>query len=71
MDGKVVIGCELDTTDFSAEIDYVKSQMEEIEYQLKQADLGIDVGDTQKLEAQYSRLSKQLSKLNKKQIDFN
>ena len=71
MDGKVVIGCELDTTDFSAEIDYVKSQMEEIEYQLKQADLGIDVGDTQKLEAQYSRLSKQLSKLNKKQIKFN
>ena len=71
MDGKVVIGCELDTTDFSAEIDYVKSQMEEIEYQLKQADLGIDVGDTQKLEAQYSRLSKQLSKLNKKQIEFN
>ena len=71
MDGKVVIGCELDTTDFSAEIDYVKSQMEEIEYQLKQADLGIDVGDTQKLEAKYSRLSKQLSKLNKKQIKFN
>ena len=71
MDGKVIIGCELDTTDFSAEIDYVKSQMEEIEYQLKQADLGIDVGDTQKLEAQYSRLSKQLSKLNKKQIKFN
>ena len=71
MDGKIVIGCELDTTDFSAEIDYVKSQMEEIEYQLKQADLGIDVGDTQKLEAQYSRLSKQLSKLNKKQIEFN
>ena len=71
MDGKVIIGCELDTTDFSAEIDYVKSQMEEIEYQLKQADLGIDVGDTQKLEAQYSRLSKQLSKLNKKQIEFN
>ena len=71
MDGKVVIGCELDTTDFSAEIDYVKSQMEEIKYQLKQADLGIDVGDTQKLEAQYSRLSKQLSKLNKKQIKFN
>ena len=71
MDGKVVIGCELDTTDFSAEIDYVKSQMEEIEYQLKQADLGIDVGDTQKLEAKYSRLSKQLSKLNKKQIEFN
>ena len=71
MDGKVIIGCELDTTDFSAEIDYVKSQMEEIEYQLKQADLGIDVGDTQKLEAKYSRLSKQLSKLNKKQIEFN
>ena len=23
MDGKVVIGCELDTTDFSAEIDYI------------------------------------------------
>ena len=33
MDGKVIIGCELDTTDISAEIDYVKSQMEEIEYQ--------------------------------------
>ena len=71
MDGKVVIGCELDTTDFSAEIDYVKSQMEEIEYQLKQADLGIDVGDTQKLEADYEKLGIRLDSLRKKQAKLN
>ena len=71
MDGKVIIGCDLDTRSFDAQIDYVENQMQEIEDKLKQADLGIDVGDTQKLEAQYSRLSKQLSKLNKKQIEFN
>ena len=71
MNGKVVIGCDLDTTDFSAEIDYVKTQLEEIERKLKDADMGLEVGDTQKLEAQYSRLSKKLSNLNKKQAEFN
>ena len=71
MNGKVVIGCDLDTKDFDAEIKYVESQLEEIEYKLKQADMGFDVGDTQKLEAQYSRLVKQLDKLQKKQADLN
>ena len=71
MNGKVVIGCDLDTKDFDAEIKYVESQLEEIEYKLKKADMGFDVGDTVKLEAQYSRLSKQLDKLNQKQADLN
>ena len=70
-DGVVVIGTKLDTKDFSAEIRYVESQLEEIEYKLKKADMGFDVGDTVKLEAQYSRLSKQLDKLNQKQADLN
>lgn len=71
MDGYVQIGTKLDTKDFDAEIKYVESQLEEIEYKLKQADMGFEVGDTEKLEAQYSRLSKQLDKLNQKQADLN
>ena len=71
MNGKVVIGCDLDTKDFDAEIKYVESQLEEIEYKLKQADMGFEVGDTQKLEAQYSRLVKQLDRLQKKQAVLN
>ena len=71
MDGYVQIGTKLDTKDFDAEIKYVESQLEEIEYKLKQADMGFEVGDTQKLEAQYSRLIKQLDRLQKKQADLN
>lgn len=71
MDGHVVIGTDLDTKSFDAEIRYVESQLEEIEHKLKQADMSLEVGDTMKLEAQYSRLSKQLDKLNQKQADLN
>ena len=70
-DGNVIIGTKIDTKSFDAEIKYIESQLEEIEYKLKQADMGFDVGDTEKLEAQYSRLSKQLDKLNQKQDDLN
>lgn len=71
MDGYVQIGTKLDTKDFDAEIEYVESQLEEIEHKLKQADMGFEVGDTQKLEAQYSRLVKQLDRLQKKQAELN
>ena len=71
MDGYVQIGTKLDTKDFDAEIKYVESQLNEIEHKLKQADMGFEVGDTQKLEAQYSRLIKQLDRLQKKQADLN
>jgi hypothetical protein len=63
MDGYVQIGTKLDTKDFDAEIKYVSGKLEEIEEKLKQADMGFEVGDTQKLEAQYSRLTKQLDRL--------
>ena len=71
MDGYVQIATKLDTKDFDAEINYVESQLDEIEHKLKQADMGFEVGDTQKLEAQYSRLVKQLDRLQKKQADLN
>ena len=71
MDGYVQIGTKLDTKDFDAEIKYVESQLDEIEHKLKQADMGFEVGDTQKLEAQYSRLVKQLDRFQKKQADLN
>ena len=71
MDGHVVIGTDIDTKSFDAEIKYIESQLEEIEHKLKQADMSYEVGDTVKLEAQYSRLSKQLDKLNQKQADLN
>lgn len=71
MDGYVQIGTKLDTNDFDAEIKYIESQLDEIEHKLKQADMGFDVGDTVKLESQYSKLVKQLDKLQKKQADLN
>ena len=71
MDGKVVIGCDLDTRSFDAQIDYVENQMQEIEDKLKQADMGFEVGDTQKLEADYERLGIKLDNLQKKQAKLN
>ena len=71
MDGKVVIGCDLDARSFDAQIDYVESQMQEIEDKLKQADMGFEVGDTQKLEADYERLGIKLDNLQKKQAKLN
>lgn len=71
MDGWIKIGTKLDTDDFDAQIDYIESQMEEIQYKLKQADLGFEVGDTKKLEAQYEKLGHQLTKLKQKQEALN
>lgn len=71
MNGKVIIGCELETKNFDAQIDYIESQMQDIEDKLKQADLGFEVGDTQKLEAEYERLGNKLVDLKKKQAQFN
>lgn len=45
--------------------------MEEIENKLKKANMGFEVGDTQKLEAQYSKLARKLDSLNKKQQELN
>ena len=63
MDGWLKIGTKLDTKDFDSQIDYIESQMQEIEYKLKQADMGFEVGDTVKLEAQYEKLSNKLTTL--------
>lgn len=71
MDGKVIIGCDLDTRSFDAQIDYVESQMLEIEDKLKQADMGFEVGDVQKLEADYEKLGIKLDNLRKKQAKLN
>ena len=69
--GKVIIGCDLDTRSFDAQINYVESQMQEIEDKLKQADMGFEVGDTQKLEANYEKLGIKLDNLRKKQAKLN
>ena len=71
MDGYVVIGTELDTKSFDAQINYIENQLEEIQEKLKQADMGFDVGDTVKLEAQYEKLGNQLEQLKNKQIALN
>ena len=71
MDGYITIGTELDTKEFDAQIDYVKSQLDEIEDKLKQADMGFEVGDTMKLEAQYEKLLEKLRGLIKKKEEFN
>lgn len=71
MDGYVTIGTKLDTKSFDAQIDYISSQLDEIESKLKQADMGFDVGDTQKLEAKYETLSTKLTTLTQKKKDFD
>lgn len=71
MDGYVTIGTDIDTKSFDSQIDYIESQLLEIEHKLKQADMGFEVGDTQKLEAQYEKLINQLGKLRQKQADLN
>lgn len=47
----------------TAQLNYLKSQIEEIEYLLNRADKGYDVGDTLKLEAKLERLKKQYNKI--------
>ena len=71
MDGYVTIGTEVDTKTFDAQIEYIESQLQEIEDKLKKADMGFEVGDTQKLEAQYEKLIDKLSTLKQKQADLN
>ena len=71
MDGYVTIGTELDTKSFDKQIDYVKSQLDDIEDKLKQANMGFEVGDTKKLEAQYEKLTQKLRNLIKKKEEFN
>ena len=71
MDGYVVLGTKLDTKSFDAQINYIESQLQEIEHKLKQADMGFEVGDTVKLEAQYEKLSQKLSTLKQKKEDLN
>ena len=71
MDGYVVIGTKLDTKSFDAQINYIESQLQEIEHKLKQADMGFEVGDTVKLDAQYEKLSQKLSTLKQKKEDLN
>lgn len=71
MDGWLRIKTKLDTKDFDAQIDHIEKQMEEIENKLKRADMGFEVGDVVKLEAQYEKLNNRLTTLKQKQIDLN
>ena len=71
MDGYITIGTKLDTKQFDKEIAYVEAQMRDIEDKINQADMGFDVGDTQKLEMQYEKLSKKLGTLLTKQKELN
>ena len=71
MQGKVIIGTELDTKQFDAQIEYIEKRMLEIEEQLKQADMGFEVGDTLKLENEYEKLGNQLLTLKDRQQKYN
>lgn len=69
--GWLTLKTKVDTDDFDSQIKYIETQLEDIEYKLKQADMGFEVGDTVKLEAQYEKLYNQLTKLKQKQDDIN
>lgn len=62
----VTIDVGLETKKFDKQIEYVKQQIEEVEYLLKKADLGEDVGDIGKLEAKYEKLKNTLVDLETK-----
>lgn len=49
--------------DTSKQQEYLKSKIQELEYQLHQADLGFEVGDTLKIEADIEKLNNRLIKL--------
>lgn len=70
-DGSITIGTKIDTNNFDSQISYIESQMQEIEYKLKQADMGFEVGDTMKLESQYEKLGTQLTNLKTKKMELN
>lgn len=70
-DGSIVIETKIDTSDFDSQIDYVESEMREIEYKIKQADMGFEVGDALKLESQYEKLNLKLIKLQQRQAEIN
>lgn len=72
MDGYITIGTKLDTASFDKEIAYVEAQMNDIQDKLIRVDVeGEEVGDVQKLEAQYEKLSKKLGQLITKQKELN
>lgn len=71
MDGYVTIGTELNTKEFDAQMRHIETKMLDIEDKLKQADMGFEVGDTEKLEAEYERLGNQLLGLKEKQEKYN
>lgn len=71
MDGKIVIGTEINTKEFDSQIGYIEQKMSDIENKLKQADMGFEVGDTQKLEMEYEKLGNQLIGLKEKQEKYN
>ena len=72
MDGYITIGTKLDTKSFDKEIAYVEAQMRDIEDKIISVDVeGAEVGDVQKLEAQYEKLSNKLGTLLTKQKELN
>lgn len=72
MDGYITIKTQLDTKSFDKEIAYVEAQMRDIEDKIISVDVeGAEVGDVQKLEMQYEKLSKKLGTLLTKQKELN
>lgn len=71
MDGYITIGTQIDTKEFDSQIKHIENKMLDIEDKLKQADMGFEVGDTTKLEAEYERLGNQLIGLKQKQDKYN
>ena len=72
MDGYITIGTKLDTKSFDKEIAYVEAQMDDIQDKLIRVDVeGEEVGDVQKLEMQYEKLSNKLTTLISKQRELN
>lgn len=55
----------------SAQVEYLKNKIEDLKYELELADKGVEIGDTQKLEAQIEKLTNQYNRLTTAQVSSN
>lgn len=70
MDGKVIIGTEIDTTSFDAQIEDIKRQLEEIDTILSNSE-GMDADEIIKYNAEAEKLNNRLTQLVKKKNELN
>lgn len=70
-DGKVVIGCELETKEFDAQIQQLTAKLEDMESDLATTDLSPDSSEYKQLQAEIEKTKNKIIGLNKQKEKFN